>query len=84
VFVILSGSFTPLQLDKIRKQGCYSCETFEKIYSFLHANNKHFSTFPSINNIPRPVVEEINVNEVEITDESDQKQQENEPICWKY
>jgi len=84
IYVILSGSFTPLQLEKIRKQGCYSCETFENIYSFLHANNKHYSSLPSLNNIPRPVVEEICINESEICTESENQNCNKEPICWKF
>ncbi len=84
IYVILSGSFTPPQLEKIRKQGCYSCETFERIYSFLHANNKNFSSLPSIENIPRPVVEEICINEDERNNEFNAGTTNNEPICWKY
>jgi len=88
IYIILSGSYTPLQLDKIRKEGCYSWETFENIYLFLHSNNKHYLNLPSIENIPRPVVEEIRLKEGENnhSEGSDHHtvDDNNDPIYWKY
>jgi hypothetical protein len=85
VFIVLLGSFTSAQLEKIRTQGSYNVDTFKRIYHFLHENNEHYNLLPPIDNIPMPVVEQINLNEEEgeVEEEGTDKNIE-EPLCWKY
>jgi hypothetical protein len=55
VFIVLIGSFTQRQLDKIKTQGIYHVETFQKVYRFLHDNNDNYSTLPTIEDLPLPI-----------------------------
>jgi len=65
IFIVLLGSFTTQQLDKIRTQGSYNVETFEKVYRFLHANNQNYHNLPIYEHIPMPRVEQVQLHEEE-------------------
>jgi len=84
VFIVLIGSFTPRQLDKIKTQGTYHVETFRKVYNFLHANNEHYSGLPSVEHVPLPQVEQVRVNQDEEVVADSPHSNEEECICWKY
>ncbi len=94
IFLVLLGSFTPQQLDKIRTQGSYSVETFEDVYRFLHENNIHYRDLPSYEEIPLPRVEQVRLSadeEGDITSAIDVREErpcngasDNDQICWKY
>jgi len=85
IFIVLLGSFTPGQLEKIRTKGSYNVENFRRIYQFLHENNEHYALLPPLENIPKPRVEQIYMNEEEGSqpDVSLDRNIENQ-ICWKY
>ena len=85
IFIVLLGSFTPGQLEKIRTKGSYNVENFRRIYQFLHDNNEHYALLPPLENIPMPRVEQIYMNEEEggQPDVSLDSIIENQ-ICWKY
>ncbi len=84
VFIVLIGSFTQRQLDKIRTQGTYHVDTFRNVYSFLHANNDNYSTLPSIEDVPLPKVEQVRLNEADDIVEDSCNPNEEETVCWKY
>ena len=84
VFILLLGSFTPIQLQKIKKQGTVSLQSFETVYNFLHENNYNYSNLPSIHNVPRPTVEEIRMNEDDAIENSNCNPSIEEHICWRY
>ena len=82
IYIVLLGSFTPVQIEKIKKQGSISVQTFEAVYKFLHTNNCHYIGLPCIGNVPRPRVEEIRFNSAE-EENSTAPELEGE-ICWRY
>jgi hypothetical protein len=84
IFIVLMGSFTRGQLEKIRTQGTYNVETFRDVYRFLHTNNDYYSTFPPVDNVPLPRVEHIRLNEDHVEDEESVNPNLEENICWKY
>jgi hypothetical protein len=84
VFVVLLGSFTQRQLEKIRTEGSYSVETFREVYSFLHQNNYHYCTLPAVSNVPLPVIEQVRLNEEADSEEENPSNQGEEHIYWKY
>jgi hypothetical protein len=84
VFIVLLGSFTSSQLEKIKSHGSYNVETFKKVYKFLHENNEHYSTLPSVDNVPIPLIQPVHINnDGEVQEEGNNSTVENE-LCWKY
>jgi hypothetical protein len=84
VFIVLLGSFTQGQLDKIKTQGSYDVELFKRIYNFLHNNNDNYCLLPSMDDIPLPQVEQLAIDQDEsIIEESANPSLENH-ICWRY
>jgi len=63
VYIVLLGSFTTDQMEKIKRHGSYNVETFKNVYKFLHDNNDHYSTLPSVNDVPLPCIEQIHLND---------------------
>jgi hypothetical protein len=84
VFIVLIGSFTQRQLDKIRTQGTYHVDTFRNVYSFLHAKNDNYSTLPSIEDVPLPQLEQVRLNEADDIVEESINPNEEETVWWKY
>ena len=84
VFIVLIGSFTQRQLEKIKTQGTYHVDTFKNVYSFLHANNDNYSTLPDIEDVPLPHVEQVRLNEADDIVENSVNPNEEDTICWKY
>jgi len=89
IFIVLLGSFTTQQLDKIRTQGSYNVETFEKVYRFLHANNQNYHNLPIYEHIPMPRVEQVQLHEEEeacinLNSTNQNETSEENEICWRY
>ena len=84
VYLVMLGSFTPIQIEKIKKQGTLSVETFKNVYEFLHSNNKHYSNLPPVNNIQTPKIEEIKMSETEASVDHCVKPSVEEHLCWRY
>lgn len=85
IFIILLGSFTPTQLNKIKKHGSYNVEIFKAIYAFFVENNIHYANFPSPDDVPLPRVEQIRLNEeMDDMDEQISNVSTEEEICWQY
>ncbi len=82
VHIVLLGSFAPDKLEKIKKQGIISVQTFEAVYELLFNSNCHYYGLPCIDNIPRPRVEEIRFNAVE--EENSATTDTEGEICWRY
>jgi hypothetical protein len=81
---VLLGSFTSSQLEKIKSHGSYNVETFKKVYKFLHENNEHYNTLPSVDNVPIPLIQPVHINnDGEVQEEGNNSTVENE-LCWKY
>jgi len=86
IFLVLLRSFTTSHLDKIRTKGSYNVDTFRKIYHFLRENNEHYALLPTLDQLPMPRVEQINMNENEEDtqiEDSVNPTMENQ-LCWKY
>ena len=87
IFIVMLGTFTSAQLNKIKVKGSYNVDTFRKIYSFLHENNEHYVLLPPLQQMPMPNVEHINMNDDDTgTTEIDESIDEDieQQLCWKY
>ena len=84
VYIVLLGSFTTAQIEKIKRHGSYNVETFKNVYKFLHDNNDYYSTLPSINDVPLPCIEQIHLNDGRDLVEEGTNSNTEQELCWKY
>jgi len=88
LFVILLGSFTIGQLNKIKRQGTFNVETFLAVYKFLSENNPYYSELPSVDNVPILRVEQVQLQDDEDEDNANSDEKvgaaSEDEITWKY
>jgi hypothetical protein len=54
------------------------------VYSFLHDNNDNYSTLPTIEDLPLPLVEQVCLSEEDGSIDNSINPNEEECLCWKY
>jgi hypothetical protein len=84
VYIVLLGSFTTAQIEKIKRHGSYNVETFKNVYKFLHDNNDYYCALPCINDVPLPCIEQIHLNDGRDLVEEGTNSNTEQELCWKY